>query len=443
MKLSLVGRWSMALFASLALGLGMTACGGGTIGYMWVLGQEYNQIAGFKVDQYSGNLTEVPGSPFSSNGSVPVSLVIKSGGRFVYVINQGICPTKGCGIQANTAQTVALYTVGGDGTLTFQESYQTQGYDSEWAQMDSSGTYLYVLDKYSPALCTSASPSCTGPIGTYTAPNMDGNGAITAFVADPNTGRLTLITNSQTQVSGVNTPFWEVGAAPIMSKQQNGCLYTVNTGYTSAANTGVQTVTPFSIGTGGQLVFTTTGNIQINQITPGVKTSITSLNGSGAYMFLTDAANNVLYGYSTTGSCNLTALNGGTTSLGSSGFFPGTANPVYSLLDTSGKYLYIANGSPANTQPTTAASNLDALSILSSNQELQPILGAPYPVGSGPTCMVEDPSNQYIYTSNYNDGTITGFALNNTTGELSQLTKGSKFTAVGKASCLAISGSVE
>ena len=95
MKLSLVGRLSMALFASLALGLGMTACGGGTIGYMWVLGQEYNQIAGFKVDQYSGNLTEVPGSPFSSNGSVPVSIVVKSGGRFVYVINQGTCPANG------------------------------------------------------------------------------------------------------------------------------------------------------------------------------------------------------------------------------------------------------------------------------------------------------------------------------------------------------------
>ena len=56
--------------------------------------------------------------------------------------------------------------------------------------------------------------------------------------------------------------------------------------------------------------------------------------------------------------------------------------------------------------------------------------------------MAEDPSNQYIYTSNYNDGTVTGFALNATSGELSDLTKGSTFTAVGKASCLAISGSI-
>jgi 6-phosphogluconolactonase (cycloisomerase 2 family) len=438
MKLSLVGRWSMAVFASLALGLGMTACGGGTIGYMWVLGQEYNKIAGFKVDQYSGNLTEVPGSPFSSNGSVPVSLVIKSGGgQFVYVINQGVCPTSGCGTQANTGQSIALFSVGGDGTLTFQQSYSTQGYNSLWAQMDNSGTYLYVLDKYSPALCTSSSPSCTGPVGTYTAPNTDGNGSITAFAADPNTGRLTLITNSQNQVAGVNTPFWEVGGSPVMSKSLGGCLYTVNGGLTA----GVQTVTPFSIGTGGQLVFTTTGNISIKQYTPGVTTNVTSINGSGSYMFLTDAASNVLYGYQTTGSCNLSALNGGPVNLGSD--FPATSDPVYSLIDTTGKVVYVANNSTTSTQTTTPFSSLSALTINSTNQELQPLIGSPYPSGSGPVCMVEDPSNQYLYVSNYNAGTVTGFQINiSTGGELSQLTKGSTFTAVGKASCLAISGSV-
>jgi 6-phosphogluconolactonase (cycloisomerase 2 family) len=428
MKLSLVGRWSMALVASLALGLGMTACGGGTIGYMWVLGQEYNQIAGFKVDQYSGNLTEVPGSPFSSNGSVPVSLVIKSGGRYVYVLNQGTCPVAGCGTGTNTGQSIALYSVGGDGTLTFQESYVSQGYDSLWAQMDSSGTYLYVLDKYSPGL---------GTKGLYNAPNTDGNGSITAFVSDPNTGRLTVLTNSQTQVNQVNLPFWEVGPSPIMSKSQGGCLYTVNGGFTS---NGLQTVTPYSIGSTGQLVFTTTGNININQTTNGVPTNVTSINGSGSFMFLTDAKSNVLYGYETTGACNLTALSGGTTNL--AGDFPNTSNPSYSMIDSTGKYLYVTNASTTSTQTTTPFSSMSALTINSTNQELQPIIGSPYPVGSGPQCIVEDPSSQYIYTSNYNDGTVTGYQLNATSGELSNLTKGSTFTAVGKASCLAISGSV-
>ena len=70
----------------------------------------------------------------------------------MYVINQGTCPTAGCGTGTNTGQSIALYSVGGDGVLTFQESYVSQGYDSLWAQMDSTGTYLYVLDKYSPGV---------------------------------------------------------------------------------------------------------------------------------------------------------------------------------------------------------------------------------------------------------------------------------------------------
>jgi 6-phosphogluconolactonase (cycloisomerase 2 family) len=433
MKLSFVGRWSMALFASLALGLGMTACGGGTIGYMWVLGQQYNQIVGFKVDQYSGNLTEVPGAPFASNGSVPVSIVVKQGGRYVYVVNQGsACPAAGCGTGPNTGQSIALFSVGGDGTLSYQQSYQSQGYESQWAQMDSSGTYLYVLDKYSPGKDATS--------GLYDAANTDGNGSISVFAADPNTGRLSLVTNSQTQVGGVNTPFWEVGPAPIMSKSLGGCLFTLNTGVDKNS---LQTVTPFSIGSNGQLVFTTTGNIEIASTT-SKPTNLTSIAGpqttGGSLIFMTDAANNVLYGYSEGGSCGLTALNGGTTNLGS--YFPNTSNPVYSMIDSSGKYIYVLNQSTTSTNPTTSYSSISPFSILPTNQELQPIGSTTYQVGSGPVCMVEDPTNQYVYVSSHNDGTVTGRSINQTTGELAQLSKGSTFTASGLAGCLVISGAV-
>jgi 6-phosphogluconolactonase (cycloisomerase 2 family) len=423
MKLSLIGRWSMALFASLALGLGMTACGGGTIGYMWVLGQQYNQIVGFKVDEYSGNLTEIIGAPFASNGSVPVSIVLKSGGRYVYVINQG---TGGSATKAGTGQTIALYSVGGDGILAYQQSYQSEGYVSQWAQMDPSGTYLYVIDKYSPGLNST---------GLYDAPNTDGNGAITVFATDPNTGRLSLVTNAQTQVKGVNTPFWEVGPTPIMAKSQGGCLFTVNSGLSN----GTQTITPYSIGGGGQLVNTTTGNIIVSSPT-GTTTNLTSINGSGSFMFLTDAANNLLFGYSMGGSCGLNPLNGGTTNLAK--YFPGTSNPSYSLIDSTGKRIYVLNQSTTSTQVTTPYSSISPFTIDPNNQELQPLGSTTYTVGSGPVCMVEDPTNQYMYISNHNDGTVTGKFFNQSTGELSQLPKGSTFPASGLSGCLIISGAI-
>lgn len=416
MKLSLFGRLAMAVFASLALGLGMTACEGGTIGYMWVLGQQYNNIAGFKIDDYSGNLTNVQNSPFSANGSMPVSLVIKPGGRFVYVINQG---TGGSSKGAGSGQTVSLFSVGGDGVLTFQQSYQSLGYVSQWAQFDSTGTYLFVLDEYAPS-CGSSS---TSGACLFNGPNTDGNGSITVFSSDSTTGRLTLVTNAQTQINGVNTPFWEVGPDPFMMKTLAGCLFT--------ANKGNQSISPYTVGSGGQLTFTTTQTVFTNT------GNMTSINGSGSLLYITDAAANTINGYTVGSSCALATVNGGNTAN-----ISGTSNPTYTYIDSANKYLYVLNQSTTSTTTGTPYSSISAFTINTTNDELQPISGAPYPVGSGPVCMAEDPTNQYFYVSNHNDGTVTGKYFDPATGQLSTLSRGSTFTAVGDASCLAISGSV-
>src|SRR5579875_2245692 len=263
MKLSWFGRLALALFASLALGLGMSACGGGTIAYLWVAGTQYNQIAAFKVDDYTGNLTQAPHQPFASQGSNPIMVLVKSGGRFVYVLNQGTlpstctsaatCPTKW------TGSGVAVFSVGGDGSLTFLESYQSQGFEPMWMQFDSTNGYLYVLDQYSPGPLSAS--------GVQTA-NTDGLGSITAYSIDPNTGRLTLVQNNQsTPPNSASPTFWEVGASPFMMKSLGNCLFTVNSAD--------QSITLYSQGSSGQLVTSTTGVFHPNA------SSISSINGSG------------------------------------------------------------------------------------------------------------------------------------------------------------------
>ena len=414
MKLSLFGRLTMALLASMALGLGMTACGGGMIGYMWVLGQQYNQIAGFKIDDYTGNLTTIPSSPFSSGGSVPVSIVVKAGGRYIYVVNQGVGGSQaGNGSGAGVAE----YAVGGDGTLTYQATFGTQGFVSQWAQMDSSGTYLYVLDKYH-----------EGPLNSNNVPtaNTDGLGGITVFASDPNTGRLSLVTNSQTQNNGVNTLYWLVGQTPFMMKAVGSCLFTVNS-YD-------QTISPYSVGSGGQLVTVATGTQPVSTVYKN--TVATSINGSGSYLYITDSANNRIFPY-TLGSCNPQPVTGGSVPN-----VTGAVDPTYSLLDNSGKYLYVLNQNNTNTVTPVPNSNISAFTVNQVTGQLAPIAGSPYTVGSGPVCMVEDTSNQYIYVSNYNDGTVTGKVIDPTTGNLSVLTRGSTFNATGHAGCLVLSGAV-
>ena len=141
MKLSRIGRISMAFAASVAIGLGMTSCGGGTIGFMYVLGTQYNQIAAFKIDDFTGNLTNIVGSPFASGGTTPVSVVIRPGGRYMYVVNKGADKAPG---------TISEFSIGGDGVLTFQSSFSSQGTTPVWATIDGSGNFLYVLDQLSP-----------------------------------------------------------------------------------------------------------------------------------------------------------------------------------------------------------------------------------------------------------------------------------------------------
>jgi 6-phosphogluconolactonase (cycloisomerase 2 family) len=409
MKLSLFGRWSMALFASLVLGLGMTACGGGTVGYMWVLGQQYNNIAGFKIDDYTGNLTQIISSPFASNGAMPVSIVIKPGGRYVYVINQGV---GGTNTAAGAGQNIALYAVGGDGTLNFQQAYYSQGYISQWAQMDQTGTYLFVLDKYAPTINGVAQP----------------NGAITVFTSDPTTGRLALVTNTTNSGSGQATTTFPVGQSPFQMKTASGCLFTVNS-YD-------QTITPLLIGSGGQLTITTTGTYHFSS----VPSQITSINANGNSVYLTDGPGNTIYQLAIGSNCAFGSSY--QTYQPSFPVYAGVQQPSWTLLDSTGKYLYVLNKSSSNTTPTNPYSTISAYTVNSTNQQLQPIAGGPYGVGSGPVCMAEDPTNQYMYVSNHTDGTVTGKVLDPNTGELSQLSRGSTFSATGLLGCLAISGSI-
>jgi 6-phosphogluconolactonase (cycloisomerase 2 family) len=413
MKLSKIGRISMAFVASVAMGLGMTACGGGTIGYMWVMGTQYNQIAGFKIDQVTGNLTNIPTSPFSSGGTNPVAIAVKPGGRYVYVINKGNGTGNG---------NISLFSVGGDGILTFQQSYTSQGNTPVWLAVDTTGNFLYVLDSLAPT----------------TDPTDAGKGDITVFAINSSTGRLTLVTNQQSKITGtqIQKTYFPVGYNPTMVRvSSGGCLFTLD----SPDVTGVagspspdSMISPYQTNSStGQLTLTSNTTIDTGA------TKVTSVNVNGSNVYLTDAALNQILPYTVGTSCALNTANGGSVNNLSL-----TANPVMSLVDSTGKYLYVLNQSTTNTE--TAYSSISAFTIDATTGKLQNLgdINNPYSIGAGPVCIVEDPSNQYIYTSNNTDGTVTGKVIDKNTGKLSNLTRGATFPATGQATCLAVSGNV-
>jgi 6-phosphogluconolactonase (cycloisomerase 2 family) len=407
------------------MGLGMTACGGGTIGFMWVLGTQYNQIAAFKIDDFTGNLTTPPGSPFSSAGSNPVALVVKPGGRYLYVINKGggAATSASGSLPCGTGGGIAEFAIGGQGVLTFQQCFSSQGSTPVWAAHDSTGNFLYVLDQVAPsAVCSGSGVTATSCFGD-----------ITVFSADPNTGRLSLVLNQQIKDpnTGLQLTYFPVGQMPKMMALSGSCLFTLN----SDAN---QTVYPYLAGSGGQLAQTTNSTIVSGAV------NATSIIAGGTSVYITDSgatsANNPgqILPFTVGGStCSLNTITGGPTA----NLSP-ASNPVYTLVDSKNTYLYVANQSSTNS--TTPNSSISAFHILSNgtNQQIPDPGNNPYPIGGGPVCLVEDPSNQYIYSSN-GDGTVTGKVLDSRSGQLSNLTRGSTFTAVGQATCLAVSGNVD
>jgi 6-phosphogluconolactonase (cycloisomerase 2 family) len=392
------------------MGLGMTSCGGGTVGFMWVLGTQNHNIGGFKIDDYTGNLTGIVGSPFDSGGTNPVMLTLKSGGRFLYVLNAG----DSSGQKGN----IELFSVGGDGVLSPQNSFTSQGTFPVWITTDTTGNYLFELDQR--------------------APDYDGvtdfNGSITAWSLDPNTGRASLITNAQVKnAQGTQLTYFEVGKTPIQMRATSSCIYTLDSGD--------QTIFPYALGSAnGQLTQPTNSTLALGT------TNATSVNIGGSYIYVTDAGSSAAVGapgtvlpFTTGSNCSLSTVTGGKTPNLTTASYP-----IQTINYTAGgnSFFYVLN----HSTPTTngGLGSISGFDVTPGTGELtqlpaQTASNNPYNVGKGPVCFAIDPTNQYIYTSDQTSSTVTGSRLSSQYGTLSSLTRGNTFPTVGAPSCLVIS----
>ncbi len=413
MKLSGSGRLVLACAVS-ASALGLSSCGSYTTGYLWVLEGKAtsngpgNTITGYKIDDYSGNLTEMVHSPFTAGGTNPVMGVVKTGGRYVYVLNAN-----------DPTNSVSEFSVGGDGVLTFQQAYATQGGTPQWMDISTGGDYLYVLDSVSPARNSDGTtPNCTSATGLLAAPC----GSITVFSIDPDTGRLTLVQNQSVRVNGTYLTYTSTGPAPTRLKIASASsVIVVN---------GDQTVSSLAIGSNGQLTVSANSTQVIDQ-TQSI--NISSITTGSSYLYLTDALNNRILQYTVSASGVLQPVTGGQVTQ-----FVAGVTPVWTLTDSANKFLYVLNQN--NTSTTTQKSSIASYTIQTNgNLTQQPDPLNPYSVGSAPVCMVEDPSKQWVYTSNQ-DGTVTGYHIDHSTGRLTVLQHGSTFQAQGRPACLIISG---
>src|SRR3984957_20670476 len=437
MKFRKFGRISLALAVSLGTGLGVTSCSTDhTVGYMYVTGQQYNQISGYTIDSNLGNLTPTQNSPYSSGGANPIKALVANAGRFLYVLNAGCggtgqaaCPSGTS--SENTGPNISLFTIGGKGSLSFQTTYNSQGNFPISIQADSSGTHLFELDSQDPDPAADCVAYVSGNPATIC-------GDITSFNIDPNTGRLSLITNQQVKnpKTGVNLTYFPVGSGPINFAvvPSNSFIYTIEKGSGSSSDPS-QAVFVYA-NSSGQLTLT-----QNTPIPTGAE-DLSFIYVSPKYVYLIDAGQSVNpsgvilpYTIGTNGA--LQSLVGG--AVNNTGT---VANPGPMIVDHQGKFLYLANAGP-NLTPSSEASSVSAFFIDPTNGLLTPLAtSVPFGSGSSPRCILEDPSNQYLYTANYADSTVTGAVINSSTGTLTTLRKNTSFAGPGNPTWCVVSGTL-
>lgn len=435
MKFTKFGKALLMSALSVAVVLGISSCVQSyTVGYLYVTGTITAQpggngiITGFDIDHNTGKLNQIDGLPVSSGGANPVRAALLTGSRFLYVLNRGtnssggsVCTTSDPCQNSNIQQ----FAVGGNGILTPQETFYTQGINPFRMFADASGSFLYILDHDAPS-----SAACQLALGAATTVCGD----ITAFQINSTTGRLSLIVNAQvTSASGAALPYYPVPANPIDFSIASGYILTLSG-------------TPAT----GDVVFPYTysqanGQLSVNQNTAqtlGVSQATALVSGTG-YMYVLDNENTDVgttyqsqilpYSVGTNGA--LQAQTGGAVPDDST-----LANPIELLVESKGKFLYVANQGN-NVQGTNANSGLAGYVIDPSTHQLSFIAGEPFGSGSGPQCLVEDPSDQFIYSADFNDSAVSGRVVDPNSGVLNNLRVGNgTFALQGPATWCLVDG---
>jgi 6-phosphogluconolactonase (cycloisomerase 2 family) len=446
MKSTKFGKALLMTTLSTAVVLSVSSCVQSyTVGYLYVTGTITAQpggngiISGFGIDHNTGKLNNIDGLPISSGGANPVRAVLVTGSRFIYILNRGVnssggsvCTTADPCQNANITQ----FVVGGNGILTPQETFFTKGINPFRLIGDASGNYLYALEHDAPDSnaytgSNAATNSCSEALGVATTSCGD----ITAFQINQTTGRLSLLVNAQvTAANGAALPYFPVPVNPIDFSLSGGFVLTL-----AGTPTSGDSVFPYTYSS-------SSGQLTINQNTAQPLTiyqGTAIVNGTGYVYVLDNEGTDVAGTGATSQILPFTIGSSGALQAQTGGVVaddPTLANPIYLLVESKGKFLYVANQGN-NLQGTSPTSGLAGYVIDPTTHQLSFIAGEPYGSGAAPQCLVEDPSDQFIYSADFNDSNVNGRVVDPNSGALNNMSGSSgTFALQGPATWCLVDG---
>ena len=317
-------RKVMALVLAVVAAASLVGCSGGSSHTAYVTLTGTDQVAGYYVNNDSGSLSSMPGSPFAA-GLGPSSIYVHPSKKFVYVANSG-------------EATISLFTVSKkNGGLVEVLPRTATGAQPESLVIDSAGQFLFVGCVGSNAIIVYSINNSSGALSQSFGPLLASTPAVlkvspsgkALYAANANSSTISAYsTGSGGSLTAVQGSPFGVGQGPssIAIDPTGKFLYVTNllagsfSGFTIDPNSGA--LTPM-LG---------------SPFTPGTQPVSAAVDLSGKYLYIADVAGSEIFAYSLDPSTGIpTAVTG-------SPFKAGSA-PVFVLVDSSGKFVFAGNES--------------------------------------------------------------------------------------------------
>jgi 6-phosphogluconolactonase (cycloisomerase 2 family) len=400
-----------------------------------------NTTSVFSINATTGALTAVTGSPFAG-GTAGDAIAVDPTGKFLYSAGTNLAAfTINATTGALTAVTGSPYTLLGPST---------------GITIDPTGKFLYasLFSATTPAILTYSLSTTTGALTKIATQGIDGNQGEALAIASGSkavvfTPKFAYVTNdfdstiSEYTISDANGALSPVSGSPISDKNgpfsvvatpSGAFAYTANvvtspnlkysiSEYSVNATTGALTLVPGSPITGfgsltGPLIVDPTSTFLLaldstNQVIDtytinsktGALTFLSKVTALPGDPILTLDPTGTAAVLSTSNQVGVYRVNNGVLLPLVSGTLSSTAD-VTPAVDQSSQYIFLAEGS--NNAVETY--NLVTAKQLSSAT-----------TGDFPRAVLAEPSGKYVYVANQNDGTISAYTLNNSTGALTQI----------------------
>ena len=403
MKLTRIGQGLLATAACLGVGLSLTACSpSDTIDYLFVTSNNpKSEVTSYHVDSIAGTITQVTGTPVSSQGTNPVAEVASPNQQYLYVAN-------------HDSNNIGVFQIGTDGQLApWGSPVTTPGSEPIALGINNAGTLLFVVDYYGPGY-SDASPGpgalIVYPIasnGSLGSPVVNGSNAFTPLQCFPGgvavtaNGNYVYVTNTNTAINTTAAPSSATLPATPSTCPSQG------------------TISGFAIGSSGSLTAIPGSPFLAGSTPTGIAADPTN-----RFVYATDSVQNQLIVYDILSSGTLNPVNNGP-------FATGGVFPVSVVVDPRGLYIYVGNYSDGTISEFTIIQSTGAPSSISNST------GSFNTKATGTTCVVVDPAiARFVFASDYIGSDIAAAELVPNTGALSA-NQGQPYQSPGGPTCVA------